>query len=280
MVGHMLMSFKIRAARNGPDNEASAVNKLFARPTHFTEIDSTNRYLVDRARAGDPEGTVAIADLQSAGRGRLGRSWVSAPGSSLLCSMLFRPSLALDGFHLVMTTVALGAQQAIAELSGVTVSLKWPNDLLYLDKKVAGLLAEIVETDAGHALVVGIGINLHWPGGQAPVDPETGSDDLGERATTLALASGRVVDRDALVAAMLENIARDYVRLGDPEFEGQLMQRYREVLGTLGRRVRIEQRGRTFEADAIGVTQAGHLQVSTGAEVLELDAADVIHLRQ
>ena len=276
----MLMSFKICAARSGPDNEASAVNKLFARPTYFTEIDSTNRYLAERARAGDPEGGVAIADLQSAGRGRLGRSWVSAPGSSLLCSMLFRPSIALDDFHLVMTIVALGARRAISELSGVAVSLKWPNDLLANDKKVAGLLAEIVETDSGHALIVGIGINLHWPHRKAPVDPETDTDDLDARATTLLEESGKLIDRDALADAMLEHVARDYALLGETTFQTKLMQRYRDVLGTLGRRVRIEQSGRTFEAEAIGVTNSGYLQVREGAKVLELDAADVVHLRQ
>ncbi len=276
----MLWPSTICSARIGPDNEASAVNTLFARPTHFTEIDSTNDYLAERARAGDPEGGVAIADLQSAGRGRLGRSWVSAPGSSLLCSMLFRPSLALDDFHLVMTTVALGARTAIEELSGVAASLKWPNDLLVDDKKVAGLLAEIVETDAGHALVVGIGINLHWPHNRAPLDPENEREDLGIRATTLLESSGKLVNRDALAETMLENVARDYVRLGEVSFQRELMQRYRAVLGTLGRRVRVEQVGGTFEADAIGVTDAGYLRVQTGATVLELDAADVVHLRQ
>jgi len=275
----MLMSFKICPARSGPDNEASAVSNLFARPTHFTEIDSTNRYLADRARAGDPEGGVAIADMQSAGRGRLGRSWVSAPQSSLLCSMLFRPSLALGEFHLVMTTVALGARQAIDELAGITVSLKWPNDLLVDDKKVAGLLAEIVETDSGNALIVGIGINLQWPEGRAPRDLASDTDDLGSRATTLLEASGRLIDRDLLASSMLEHIERDYSRLADVKFRSDLMQRYREVLDTLGRRVRIEQRSRTYEADAIGVTDAGYLQIQEGTEVREIDAADVIHLR-
>lgn len=275
----MLMPFEICLARNGPDNEASAVSNLFARPTHFTEIDSTNRYLADRARAGDPEGSVAIADMQSAGRGRLGRNWVSAPHSSLLCSMLFRPTIALDDFHLVMTIVALGARQAIDELADIAASLKWPNDLLIGDKKVAGLLAEIVETDSGHALVVGIGINLQWPGGKAPVDPATDTDDLGARATTLLEASGRQVDRDALASAMLANIERDYVRLDDETFQIELMKRYRDVLGTLGRKVRIEQSGHTYEAEAIGVTNAGYLQIQEGVTVRELDAADVIHLQ-
>ncbi|HVB01687.1 MAG TPA: biotin--[acetyl-CoA-carboxylase] ligase [Acidimicrobiales bacterium] len=255
------------------------MSNLFARPTHFTEIDSTNRYLADRARAGDPEGGVAIADVQSAGRGRLGRSWVSAPQSSLLCSMLFRPSLALGEFHLVMTAVALGARQAIDELTGITVSLKWPNDLLVDDKKVAGLLAEIVETDSGNALIVGIGINLQWPEGKAPRDPATDTDDLASRATTLLEASGRMIDRDLLASSMLEHIERDYSRLADVKFRSELMQRYRDVLGTLGRRVRIEQRSRTYEADAIGVTNAGYLQIQEGTEVREIDAADVIHLR-
>lgn len=275
----MLMASEITAARSGLDHEASAVSKLFASPTYFDEIDSTNRYLVDCARAGAAEGAVAIADMQRAGRGRLGRSWVSEPGTSLLCSMLFRPRIAPDDLHLVASVVALGARRAIGELTGVEVSLKWPNDLLVRDKKVAGLLSEVCETGSGLALVVGIGINLRWAKGGAPVDPETGTDDLATRATTLFEASGELLDRDALATALLDFVEDDYRRLDDPSFRATLMQRYRAALGTLGRRVRIEARGERFEAEAIEVTEAGHLRVRVGAAVRDLDAGDVIHLR-
>ncbi|HUY07570.1 MAG TPA: biotin--[acetyl-CoA-carboxylase] ligase [Acidimicrobiales bacterium] len=255
------------------------MSNLFARPTHFTAIDSTNRYLIDRARLGDPEGGVAIADSQSDGRGRLGRSWASVPHSSLLCSMLFRPSLEIEDFHLVMTIVALSARDAIDELAGVEVSLKWPNDLLVDEAKVAGLLAEIVETDLGHALIVGIGINIQWPGDEAPSELAPSESGAATRATTLYEASGQLVDRDLLAQSMLENISCDYRLLGDRSFHLELMQRYRDALGTIGRRVRVEQRGRSYEAEAIGVTDAGRLQVQEGGVVRELDAADVIHLR-
>jgi BirA family biotin operon repressor/biotin-[acetyl-CoA-carboxylase] ligase len=130
------------------------------RVEHVAEIDSTNRWLVDQAKSGAGEGTVFFADYQSAGRGRLDRQWVAPVRSALLCSLLFRPELDADQFGLVVGAVALSARAATVRLSGLRPNIKWPNDLLVGEHKLAGLLAEVVTTDDGLALVVGIGINL------------------------------------------------------------------------------------------------------------------------
>ena len=106
------------------------------------DLDSTNRQAADLARAGAPEGVVVVADHQTAGRGRLGRVWDAPPGSSLLMTVLLRPALDAARLHLVTMAVALAAADACAEVAGFVPELKWPNDLVVQDRKLAGILAE------------------------------------------------------------------------------------------------------------------------------------------
>ncbi len=131
----------------------------------FDEIDSTNTYLREQARQGAPDGLVAVADHQTAGRGRLDRRWESPPGANLLASVLLRPGCDPDDLHLCTGAVALAAADACAEVAGVEPALKWPNDLLVGGAKLAGVLAE-AEFAGGAlaAVVVGIGLNVAWPG--------------------------------------------------------------------------------------------------------------------
>ena len=135
----------------------------------FGEIDSTNTWLLAQARSGAAEGLVAVADYQRAGRGRLDRRWEAAPGAALLASVLFRPVLEPDALHLVTALVALGAARACERTAGVEVGIKWPNDLVVDDAKLAGILAEADPAAPGGpagsvAVVVGIGLNIHPPG--------------------------------------------------------------------------------------------------------------------
>src|SRR6476646_7378861 len=125
----------------------------------FAELDSTNRYLVDEARAGAPACVAVVADPQTAGRGRLGRTWVAPPGASLLVSVLLRPRLPVEQRHLIVTAGALAMAEAVEATTGVVAGLKWPNDLMVGERKLCGVLAETV----GDALVVGLGVNVEWP---------------------------------------------------------------------------------------------------------------------
>jgi BirA family biotin operon repressor/biotin-[acetyl-CoA-carboxylase] ligase len=230
------------------------------------ETGSTNLDLLEAARGGAPAGLVLVADHQHAGRGRLGRYWVSPPGTTLLMSLLLRPSLPPGQLHLVVHAVGLAAVEACAELSGVRPGLKWPNDLVVGDRKLAGILAESVVAASGsvEAVVVGIGLNLAWPDG-AP-------DDLAGIATTLAEASGRTIGRDDLVAALLDHLARL-----DPD---EIMTSYRAGLTTIGRDVRVELHDRLVEGRAVTVTDDGALVVrsATGADEV-LHTGDVVHVR-
>ena len=214
----------------------------------FDEIDSTNTWVMAQARAGAAEGLVAVADHQTAGRGRLGRAWTARPGAALLMSVLLRPDRIT---HLVTACVALAARDACEEVAGIRPALKWPNDLLLDDLKVAGVLAEA----EGGAVVVGIGLNLAWapPGGAV----------LGER-----------VDRDALLAALLDALGRWYGAGWQA-----VGREYRQSCATIGRLVRVELADETFTGRAADIDADGHLLVDVGMCLREVAAGDVVHLR-
>jgi len=227
----------------------------------FDSLDSTNRYLLDEARAGAPEGLVAVADYQTAGRGRRGRTWVAPPGASLLVSVLLRPSLAPDRAQLVSIGAGLAMADAVERVVGFAPALKWPNDLLVDDKKLAGLLAE-ADPDA---VVVGVGVNVEWH----DFPPE-----VAETATACNLVAGRTVDRDAILDAFLDGLAARY-----RDFEGVLPE-YRARLSTLGRRVRVETGTGTLTGTAVDVGESGELLVEPdGADRVAVHAGDVVHLR-
>jgi BirA family transcriptional regulator, biotin operon repressor / biotin---[acetyl-CoA-carboxylase] ligase len=224
------------------------------------ETDSTNSRLLDEARAGAPEGVVLVADHQTAGRGRLGRRWEAPPGSSLLVSVLLRPDVLLRQAHLVTMAAGLAASDACEAVTGVRPGLKWPNDLVVDDAKLAGLLAEsVVEGDALRAVVVGMGLNIT----AAPA----------EGATALALHTGDPVERRPLLDAWL---ARLDARLDD--LDGVLAD-YRPRCATLGRDVRVVLPDGELEGRAVDVTDAGHLVLDTATGRVDVAVGDVVHVR-
>jgi len=228
----------------------------------FDSLDSTNRYLLDEARRGAPEGLVAVADYQTAGRGRRERGWIAPPGSSLLVSVLLRPSLAPEQAFLVTMACGVAMAEAVERVAGFSPALKWPNDLVVGDRKLAGILAE---ADGG-AVVVGIGVNVNWH--EFP-------SDLSETATACNLEAGRDVDRRALLSAFLTEFEVRYASLDRVRGE------YQRRLGTLGRRVRVERPDGDVTGRAVAVDDSGELLVEddTG-DVIEIHVGDVEHLRE
>jgi len=234
---------------------------------HFDGIDSTNRYVLDEARAGAPAGLVAVADHQTAGRGRLGRSWEAAPGSSLLVSVLLRPELPVEKLFLLTLAAGLALADAVGAVAAVTAGLKWPNDLVVDDKKLAGLLAETdLRAGAARAVVIGAGCNL-----TADAFPP----ELAPRATAVELEAGRAVSRDALLEAFLGALANrlDGLDAALPDARARS--------ATLGRRVRVERHaGSMLEGVAADLADDGSLVVrdDDGAEHA-VAVGDVVHLR-
>jgi BirA family biotin operon repressor/biotin-[acetyl-CoA-carboxylase] ligase len=225
----------------------------------FARLDSTNRHALDAARAGAADGLVVVADEQTAGRGRLGRVWEAPPGSSLLVSVLVR---GFEEPNRAVMAAGVALVSAVEQVVDIMPALKWPNDVVVDDRKLAGVLAEA----DGDALVVGAGCNVNW---------ESFPAELAATATACNLEAGRLVDRDALLDAFLDELA---VALGRG---AAIVEDYRARLATVGRRVRVEHvRGGDVVGTAVGVTDAGALVVRDDAGVDHtVTAADVHHLR-
>ena len=227
------------------------------------ETGSTNTDLLARAGAGAPHGSVLVADHQTAGRGRLDRVWTAPPGENLLMSLLFRWGFDPGRPHELTQRVGVAAIEAIEGLSPERPVLKWPNDVLVDERKLAGILAQAGGGGAGSAgadgahgtvslVVVGIGVNLGWA-------PE-------------GAARAQGVDRDALLDALLDRI--------DARWSEPIFSPYRDRLATLGQRVRVERPNGVLLGTAVDVDAGGELLVrDDGGIVHAIAAGDVVHLR-
>jgi BirA family biotin operon repressor/biotin-[acetyl-CoA-carboxylase] ligase len=254
----------------------------------FDEIDSTNRYLVDEARSGAEGGLVAVARYQTAGRGRLGRSWEARAGANLLLSVLLRPALIGSGNpgnevgpHDCTIAVALAAADLCRIAAGVDPGLKWPNDLVVEGQKLAGVLAELVSgpvreggrpTPESAAVVVGLGLNVRWP-------PPNPGDDPMPGATSLArLTKVELPGLEVLVDILLERLD---VRLGDlfgPAGAETQVAEYKNRCVTIGRNVKVEEPTGSLIGRAVDISPDGHLVVDTGSDTRIVMAGDVVHL--
>jgi BirA family biotin operon repressor/biotin-[acetyl-CoA-carboxylase] ligase len=274
----------------------------FSEIRHFVELDSTNRYLVDQARAGAEEGLVAVADHQTAGRGRLGRRWVAPPGANLLISVLLRPTLRVEELHLSTVAMALATRSACstATAGAVVPVLKWPNDVMVGERKLAGILAETIPgggvpgggvpgggvpgggASESRAVVVGLGLNVGWPPPDSEptaVDlPDDLPDDLGP-ATSLWRESGTRMAPSDLLEALLNELARRLDDLDQPEGRRRMASEYREVCATLGRRVTVSLPEGPISGTVADITVEGHLLLDLGACTRTITAGDVVHLR-
>lgn len=176
----------------------------WGRPLYaFRSTPSTQVVLHRLAAQGAPEGTVVVADHQTAGRGRYGRRWVAPPGKALLVSILLRPPLPAPRLGEIGLAAAVAVADAIQAAAGVTARIKWPNDLLVDSRKVAGILSEAaLDGEAAH-VALGIGVNV----GQTLEDF---SPELRDRAESLLLAGGRPVERGVLLGALLVELEARY----------------------------------------------------------------------
>ncbi|HVA61270.1 MAG TPA: biotin--[acetyl-CoA-carboxylase] ligase [Mycobacteriales bacterium] len=245
---------------------AAGVAPPWRSPVVLDEIDSTNRTAVAAARAGEPEGLVVIADRQTAGRGRLGRRWLSPAGAGIAVSVVLRPSVPDDRLGWLPLLAGLSVQAAVARCTGLPLALKWPNDVYGSRGKLAGLLSERV---AGGAVVVGVGLNVHDLAG------------LPEGATSVA-AEGVDGDRTALLLAVLDELGTRYgawvASGGAPE---AVRPDYRAVCRTIGAAVRVElPGGGVVVGDAVDVDGLGRLVVLDGSgQPHHLASGDVVHVR-
>ena len=233
---------------------------------HLDLVGSTNDRARELALAGAPHGTVVAAERQSAGRGRHGRSWSAPAGRALTLSVLVRlPAAALEPLPLAVPIAVAEACEAVAP---VTCRIKWPNDVWVEGRKVSGVLIEARPQD-GWA-VIGIGLNV-----DTALDEL--SDDLRETASSLRIASGGPVDREAALDALLGRLAVWIARLEDP---GRVVEAFRERDVLQGRRIAWSSGQARQEGEARGIDDDGALVVFTDAgERVRLDAGEV-HLER
>jgi BirA family transcriptional regulator, biotin operon repressor / biotin---[acetyl-CoA-carboxylase] ligase len=236
------------------------------------QTGSTNADLLDLAARGLNDGSVLVAEEQTAGRGRQGRSWVSPPGSALTFSVLLRPDrIPPERLGWLPLLAGTATATAVRALTGLDARLKWPNDVLIGGRKLAGILAEAT----GSAVVMGIGLNVSSSPGELPAGP-------GGLPPTSLLAEGVPVARDVLLIEILRAFGQWYRTLlldPDPQRIGLLTQ-YIKLSATLGQEVRVELPGSAPVAGmAVDIDQDGRLLVDTGAGVYAVAAGDVIHVR-
>lgn len=231
-------------------------------PELLETTPSTMLEIERRASEGAPEGTVVVAEEQTAGRGRRGRTWESSPRAGLWWSLLLRPAVPADRLGWLPLVAGLGVARGILQSTGITVGLKWPNDVVVADRKLAGILAERL---ADGAVVVGVGIN---------VDQE--ADDLPEGGTSLGIL-GSEADRASVLVGVLSCVAGAYRAWhagADPRGE------YAAVSATLGRDIRADLGDRTIEGRAVQLGNSGELIVSLADGTEEaLSAGDVALIR-
>lgn len=273
------------------DNASSRVprRQRFVDVRHVASTASTNADVMALGRNGEAEGVVIIADQQTAGRGRHGRTWVASPGSSLLMSLLLRPPAAAA--PLVTAGVALAARAALRERWGVTPELKWPNDLIVADpdnrrdRKLAGILAEVdwpAGSDAASGyrppasqskvlVAVGIGINVHTQ----PDAPE----DVRDRAVALDTLMATPPALDALADSILDAFSSVYDTLLTDRDE--VLDQWRRECSTIGKSVRVDLGIDDVEGRAETIDDDGRLVVAlVEGSRRAFSAGDVVHLRR
>ena len=225
---------------------------------HFYKIGSTNTAAMAAAAEGAPEGSVFLAEEQTAGRGRGAHVWESVRSAGIYCSVILRPALPPSDVLVLSLAAGLAVHAAIEQVdSRVSPDLKWPNDVLIAGKKVCGILTEMnAEVTRVRYVVVGIGIN---------VNQENFPKDLESEATSLRLATGNEWSRVELVVALLKSLDREYRLLVEqPDARLSILRRFAEKSSWVRRKqVRIEENGTRVEGITEGLDERGFLQVRT-----------------
>ncbi len=264
VAGHPATGYQLRSV---PDLLLPEILRPLLRGTifdehihHFYKIGSTNTAAMAAAAEGAPEGSVFLAEEQTAGRGRGANSWQSPQSTGIYCSVILRPALPPSEVLVLSLAAGLAVQSAIQQVdSRVAADLKWPNDVLIGGpnggKKVCGILTEMnAEATRVRYIVVGIGIN---------VNQASFPKDL--PATSLRLITGREWSRVELAAALLKSLHREYRQLlEDPDARESILRRFAENSSWVqGKAVRIEENGSAFEGTTEGLDPRGFLQVRT-----------------
>lgn len=244
---------------------------LKPRILRFESLPSTNTELARRAADGVDEGLSILADEQTAGRGRLQRTWSSPKGAGLYFSILLRPTIAQDRWPLITFMASLAVGDALHEACGVNTDIKWPNDLLSGERKICGILAEAIETPAGRAVIVGIGINL---------TAEAYPAELANVATSVAESAGRPPERETLLAALLRALGRWYSLLHEAEGLEKIVAAWASRSSyASGKLVTVANGDEVWQGITRGIENDGALRLETESDGVKLVRAGDVSIR-
>ena len=241
---------------------------------HFHTLDSTNSKAYQLALDGAEEGEVVIAESQERGRGRLGRHWFSPPFLNLYLSVILRPKISPHRASLITLMAAVATAEAIRKFSGLLPLIKWPNDILLRDRKVAGLLNEIhSEMDRIHFVILGMGVNLN-------MDKRMFSKEIRAVATSLKIEMGQTISRKAFLQFLLQELEKWYtifMKEGSPF----ILKAWRDRAHIKGRRVKVTSFGETWIGRAMDVDSDGALILETaGGKRKRVVAGDVEYTKK
>lgn len=233
----------------------------------LSQIDSTNEEIKRHLAEDLPEGAVVIADSQTQGRGRLGRSWYSEPDSGLYISILLKPNLPLENLACITLMAGVATASAIQQQTSAPAKLKWPNDILLNGKKLAGILCECInDPGANPAVIVGIGINLNHT--RLP-------DNIRNTATSLKLETGKHINRPNMILNLLKNLGAEYEEILQGKSEN-IIRNWTEQSDMFGKTITVYQKEKTLVGKAMGLSLQGKLilQAQNGEQHL-LDSGEV-----
>lgn len=222
--------------------------------TCFEKTDSTNDRAKEAGRKGAHHGQLFVADMQSAGKGRRGRSWNSPEGTSIYMSLLLRPDIHPVKAPMLTLVMGLSVAEGILKSTGIEPGIKWPNDIVVNGKKVCGILTEMAaEIDCVDYIVIGCGINVNQT--EFP-------EDIKDRASSLRIEGERRYVRSEIIASVLERFEENYsIFMKHGDLSG-LLQQYHAVLVNRNREVRVIEPGHEYEACAEGINETGELLVT------------------
>ena len=241
--------------------------KWAGKTVHFArETDSTNLWIKRLAKEGAPEGTLALAEFQSAGRGRLGRSWEVPEGTSVMMSILLRPKFEPQYAPTLTLVMGMAVAKAVKKL-GFDVSIKWPNDVVVSHKKICGILTEMGVRDGKiDYAVIGVGIN---------VNIREFPEEMADKATSLYLESGREFDRSQIPGLVMEAFEEYYEKFAATCDLNGLKEEYESILANYNQPVRVLAK-EPYEGVARGITDGGELLVEkSDGTIVAVSAGEV-----
>ena len=240
---------------------------------YYDVTGSTNNDAKRLAEEGEPHGTVVVADIQNAGKGRRGRGWQTLPGTALAFTLLLRPSFAADKASMITLVMALSVAQAVGESTDAEATIKWPNDIVVNKKKICGMLTEMTmtpEMDEIQYIVVGAGINVNNG------SPEEFEKEIRETATSLKIETGRQINRAALLDRVLVRFEENYETFLKTLDLSQLREAYQRCLQGVGNEVRVLDPAGAYTGISQGINDRGELiVVKENGERVQVYAGEV-----